>query len=129
MDGAEAALPQDWSSIRVYFGITLILSLIGWTFLARAVRGRFLSMREEEFVLALWLLLPGVIVTVLALSFLGDGLRDAAECVLAAGNSLRGTPRRSSLAAADSGMDGGGHRFNLGFNRAVCANAPWIDVG
>ena len=48
----SAALPQDWSSIRVYFGITLILSLIGWTFLARAVRGRFLSMREEEFVLA-----------------------------------------------------------------------------
>ncbi|MCY3905333.1 MAG: ABC transporter permease [Caldilineaceae bacterium] len=149
----SAALPQDWSSIRVYFGITIILSLIGWTFLARAVRGRFLSMREEEFVLAArfagasemriilrhmvpsffshliasatlavptmilsetslsflglglrpptiswgvllqeaqnlrsvalapWLLLPGlfVIVTVLALSFLGDGLRDAAD--------------------------------------------------
>ena len=43
----SASLPQDWSNIRVYFGITIILSLIGWTFLARAVRGRFLSMREE----------------------------------------------------------------------------------
>ena len=149
----SASLPQDWSSIRVYFGITIILSLIGWTFLARAVRGRFLSMREEEFILAArfagagemriilrhmvpsffshliasatlavpsmilsetslsflglglrppaiswgvllhesqnlrsvalapWLLLPGVfvIITVLALNFFGDGLRDAAD--------------------------------------------------
>jgi peptide/nickel transport system permease protein len=45
--GLSAALPPDWPPLRVYFGITLILSLIGWTGLARVVRGRFLSLREE----------------------------------------------------------------------------------
>ena len=149
----SAALPKDWSVIRIYFGITVILSLIGWTFLARTVRGRFLAMREDDFVLAAklmgssemriilrhmvpsffsyliasatlavpamilsetslsflglglrppaiswgvllqeaqnlrsvalapWLLTPGlaVIIAVLALNFLGDGLRDAAD--------------------------------------------------
>jgi peptide/nickel transport system permease protein len=151
--GLAAALPKTWSPLRVYFGITLILSLIGWTSLARVVRGRFLSLREEEFVTAArldgasemriitrymlpsftshiiasltlaipatilaetslsflglglrspinswgvllqeaqnirsvstapWLLAPGlmVVVAVLALNFLGDGLRDAAD--------------------------------------------------
>ncbi len=47
-----AALPRDWSVERVYFAITVILSLIGWTTLAREVRGRFLSLREEDFVIA-----------------------------------------------------------------------------
>lgn len=47
-----AALPQDWSVERVYFAITIILSLIGWTTLGREVRGRFLSLREEDFVVA-----------------------------------------------------------------------------
>ena len=41
-----------WSPIKVYFGITVILSLIGWTGMARVVRGRFLSLREEDFVMA-----------------------------------------------------------------------------
>jgi peptide/nickel transport system permease protein len=50
--GLAAALPLTWSPIRVYFGITVILSVIGWTGLARVVRGRFLSLREEEFVTA-----------------------------------------------------------------------------
>jgi peptide/nickel transport system permease protein len=151
--GLAAALPLEWSSTQVYFAITVILSLIGWTGLARVVRGRFLSLREEDFVMAAkfdgssemriilrhmvpsflshiiasvtmaipgmilsetalsflglgirppaiswgvllqeaqnvnsiatapWLLLPGlaVIITVLALNFLGDGLRDAAD--------------------------------------------------
>jgi peptide/nickel transport system permease protein len=47
-----AALPRDWPPTRVFFAITIILALIGWTTLAREVRGRFLSLREEDFVLA-----------------------------------------------------------------------------
>jgi peptide/nickel transport system permease protein len=151
--GLSAAMPVDWPPLRVYFGITLILSLIGWTGLARVVRSRFLSLREEDFVMAArlsgspemriilrhmvpsflsyiiasvtlaiprmilsetslsflglglrppvvswgvllqeaqnirsvatapWLLTPGlaVVVAVLAINFLGDGLRDAAD--------------------------------------------------
>lgn len=148
-----AALPKTWSPLATYFCITLIISLIGWTELARVVRGRFLAIRSETYVTAAWLdgcsqkriifrhmlpsltshiiasvtlaipimilaetalsflgiglqppaiswgtllteaqdvnslaeapwlLLPGVAVaiTVLALNFLGDGLRDAAD--------------------------------------------------
>jgi peptide/nickel transport system permease protein len=48
----SAALPRDWSPVRVFFAITVILSLVGWTTLAREVRGRFLALREEDFVLA-----------------------------------------------------------------------------
>jgi len=151
--GLAAALPKEWSAEQVYFAITIILSLVGWTGLARVIRGRFLSLREEDFVKAAkldgsselrvifrhmlpafmshiiasvtlnipfmiisetslsflgiglrppivswgtllqdaqnvkamssapWLLLPalGVIISVLALNFLGDGLRDAAD--------------------------------------------------
>jgi peptide/nickel transport system permease protein len=151
--GLAAALPSSWSSLQVFFGITILLSLIGWTDLARVVRGRFLSLRTEDFIMsarldgnskariirvhmlpsfashiiasitlaipamilaetalsflglglrppivswgvllqetqnirsvstAPWLLLPGVavIIAVLALNFLGDGLRDAAD--------------------------------------------------
>lgn len=100
--GLAAALPPQWSALRVYFGITLILSLIGWTGLARVVRGRFLSLREEDFVVAarldgasemriilrhmlpsftshiiasLTLAIPGMILGETALSFLGLGLR------------------------------------------------------
>jgi len=149
----SAALPANWPPVRMYFGITIILSLIGWTGLARVVRGRFLALREEDFVMAAkisgssesriifrhmvpsffshiiaaltlsvpemilsetslsflglglrypaiswgvllqdaqniravasapWLMLPGaaVVLAVLALNFLGDGLRDAAD--------------------------------------------------
>ena len=50
--GLAAALPNTWSSLQVYFAITVIISLIGWTDLARVVRGRFLSLREEDFVMA-----------------------------------------------------------------------------
>jgi peptide/nickel transport system permease protein len=98
----SAALPPDWSGIRVYFGITVILSFIGWTGLARVVRGKFLSLREEDFVVAARLLgagegriifrhmlpsfmshiitaatmgVPGMILGETALSFLGIGLR------------------------------------------------------
>ena len=48
----SAALPPEWRPEQVFFAITIILALIGWTTLAREVRGRFLSLREEDFVLA-----------------------------------------------------------------------------
>lgn len=50
--GLSAALPQDWSPLTRYFAITAILSLVGWTELARVVRGRFLALRSEDFVIA-----------------------------------------------------------------------------
>jgi peptide/nickel transport system permease protein len=50
--GLTAALPQDWSPMTRYFAITVILSLVGWTELARVVRGRFLALRTEDFVTA-----------------------------------------------------------------------------
>ena len=97
-----AALPRDWTPTRVYFGITVILSLLSWTGLARVVRGRFLALREEDFVLAarlcgasemrtivyhmvpsftshliasLTLSIPNMILSETALSFLGLGLQ------------------------------------------------------
>jgi peptide/nickel transport system permease protein len=97
-----AAMPRDWPPLRVYFGITVILSLLGWTGLARVVRGRFLSLREEDFVMAarlagtselriivvhmvpsflsyiianITLAIPGMILSETSLSFLGLGLR------------------------------------------------------
>jgi peptide/nickel transport system permease protein len=100
--GLAAALPQTWGPLQVYFGITIILSFIGWTGLARVVRGRFLSLRTEDFVLAarldgsgemrtIWkhmvpsffshiiasltLAIPAVILAETSLSFLGLGLR------------------------------------------------------
>jgi peptide/nickel transport system permease protein len=100
-----AALPRDWRPEQVFFAITIILALIGWTTLAREVRGRFLSLREEDFVLAAelagcsrWriimrhmvptfsshiiatatLAIPVLIVSETSLSFLGLGLRPPA---------------------------------------------------
>jgi peptide/nickel transport system permease protein len=151
--GLAAAIPQTWDPLAVYFVITVLLSLIGWTSLARQTRGKVMSLKNEDFVIAArldgikefniitrqllptfishviavttlaipemilaetalsflgiglrapvvswgvllqeaqnvntvatapWLLLPGVavVVAVLALNFLGDGLRDAAD--------------------------------------------------
>jgi peptide/nickel transport system permease protein len=103
--GLAAALPRDWSILQVYFAITLIISLLGWTELARVVRGRFLALREEDFVVsarlvgcsrmrtifvhmvpsfmshiiaATTLALPAMIISETALSFLGLGLRPPA---------------------------------------------------
>jgi peptide/nickel transport system permease protein len=97
-----AVLPPDWSPLTVYFAITLVLALLGWTSLARVVRGKILALREEDYALAARLigasharilfrhLLPGFtshIIVVLtmsvpamilgetSLSFLGLGLR------------------------------------------------------
>lgn len=47
-----AALPKEWPPMRVYFAITLILGFLGWTNLARRIRGKLLSLREEDFVIA-----------------------------------------------------------------------------
>ena len=47
-----AALPREWSPQQVYFTITILLGLLGWTHLARRVRGKLLSLREEDFVVA-----------------------------------------------------------------------------
>lgn len=151
--GLAAAVPLSWDPLAVYFAITIILSLVGWTNIARIVRGKFLSLRHEDFVTAAmldgagrmriilrhmlpsmmsyiiaattlaiplmilsetalsfiglglqpplvswgvllkeaqnirsltsapWLFTPGiaVVIAVLSLSFLGDGLRDAAD--------------------------------------------------
>jgi len=95
-------MPVDWSPVVVYFGITIILGLIDWTGLARAVRSKLLSLREEDYVLAAELMgagprriifrhlipgfmshliasatitIPTMILGETALSFLGLGLR------------------------------------------------------
>ncbi|MCB0124177.1 MAG: ABC transporter permease, partial [Caldilineaceae bacterium] len=47
-----AALPRDWSVTKTYFAITVILSIIGWSGLARVVRGKLLALREEDYSLA-----------------------------------------------------------------------------
>jgi peptide/nickel transport system permease protein len=100
--GLAAALPMNWPPLRVYLGITIILSFISWTGLARVVRGRFLSLRKEEFIMAAevdgasemriilrymlpsfishiiastTLAIPGMILAETSLSFLGLGLR------------------------------------------------------
>ncbi|MEV8468327.1 ABC transporter permease [Fluviibacterium sp. DFM31] len=50
--GLAAAIPLDWPPLRTYFVVTIIVSMIGWTTLAREVRGKFLSLRKEDFVVA-----------------------------------------------------------------------------
>ena len=98
----SAALPVTWSPIIIYFGITIILGLLDWTGLARAVRSKLLAVREEDFVTAAILMgappkrviarhmlpsfmshliasatlsVPNMILGETALSFLGLGLR------------------------------------------------------
>jgi peptide/nickel transport system permease protein len=95
-------MPVTWSPLAVYFAITLVLSLLGWRRLARVVRGRIISLREEDYAMAARLLgaghvrilvrhllpgmtshilvsltlsIPGMILGETALSFLGLGLR------------------------------------------------------
>ena len=50
--GLSAALPRGWAVAQTYLAITIILSLLGWTTLARVVRGKFLALRESDFVVA-----------------------------------------------------------------------------
>jgi len=98
----SVALPPYWSMTRVYFGITIILSLIGWPGLARVIRGKFMALKEEDFVMAarlagastrriifkhllpsfyshlittVSLSIPGMIIGETSLSFIGLGLQ------------------------------------------------------
>ncbi|MEO1104130.1 MAG: ABC transporter permease [Pseudomonadota bacterium] len=50
--GLAAAIPLGWPPLRTYFVVTIIVSMIGWTSLAREIRGKFLSLRGEDFVTA-----------------------------------------------------------------------------
>ena len=47
-----AAMPKEWSPLQIYLAITILLSFLGWTTLARRVRGKLISLREEDFVIA-----------------------------------------------------------------------------
>ncbi|HEV7545827.1 MAG: peptide/nickel transport system permease protein [Rhodospirillaceae bacterium] len=98
----SAALPVTWSPLLVYFGITLILALLDWPGLGRAVRSKLLSLREEDYAAAAQMMgakpgriigrhllpgfmshliasatlsIPSMILAETALSFLGLGLR------------------------------------------------------
>ncbi|WP_376093177.1 ABC transporter permease [Roseomonas sp. CCTCC AB2023176] len=119
-----AALPQSWPPVATYFMITIILSLIGWAQLARVVRGRFLSLRTEDFVMAarldgasekriifrhmlpsftshivasITLAIPAMILAETALSFLGLGLQPP---VVSWGVLLREAQNIRSIASA-----------------------------
>ncbi len=97
-----AILPSEWPLALTYLGITVILSILGWTGLARTVRGKILSLREEDYAVAARLMgasnrrilfrhlvpgftshiiviitisIPGMILGETAMSFLGLGLR------------------------------------------------------
>ena len=98
----SAVLPVTWSPLLIYFGITMILAMLDWTGLARAVRSKLLALREEDYCLAAQLMgakpkriigrhlmpgfmshliasatlsIPTMILGETALSFLGLGLR------------------------------------------------------
>jgi peptide/nickel transport system permease protein len=98
----SAALPPTWPMTRIYLGIVVILSFLGWTGLARVVRGKFMALREEDFIMAaqlygasksriiflhmlpsfyshiiasLSLSIPGMIIGETSLSFIGLGLQ------------------------------------------------------
>lgn len=98
-----AALPRDWSALKVYLAVTAILASIGWTNLGRRVRSKLLSLREEDFILSarlagcsdariigrhmlpsfmsylivdLSVSFPYIILAETSLSFLGLGLRE-----------------------------------------------------
>jgi peptide/nickel transport system permease protein len=103
--GLAAAVPRHWGVLQIYLAITIIIAFIGWTELARVVRGRMLALREEDFVMAanlsgasqfriifvhliplilshiiaaVSLALPAMIIAETSLSFLGLGLRPPA---------------------------------------------------
>jgi peptide/nickel transport system permease protein len=98
----SAAIPLTWSVGQTYFAISVILSLLGWTWLARQLRGQVLALRNQDFVVAaklagasdFWIIfrhlvpatlgqivvvstlqMPAMILAETALSWLGLGLR------------------------------------------------------
>lgn len=118
----SAALPRNLNQVQIYFGITIILSLIGWTEIARVVRGKFMSLKHEDFILAartngtsririivvhmvpsffshliaaMTLALPIMILSETALSFLGLGLRPP---IISWGTLLEGTQNLDAIA-------------------------------
>lgn len=120
--GLAVAIPAEWGVTAVYFAITIIISLIGWTELAREMRGRVMALRHEDFVLAAelcgarprriifvhlmplcmshiiaatTLALPAMIMSETALSFLGLGLRAPA---ISLGVLLNGAQNIQSIA-------------------------------
>ena len=50
--GLAAAFPEEWSSTQVYFAMTLILGFVGWPTLARRIRSKLLTLRNEDYVIA-----------------------------------------------------------------------------
>jgi peptide/nickel transport system permease protein len=101
----SATVPASWSPVQTYFAITIVLSLLSWTRVARVVRGKFLALREADFVMAAYamgagnwwviirhlipnflsyvlvtvtLTIPGMILGETSLSFLGIGLKPPA---------------------------------------------------
>ena len=97
----SAAIPREWPVEHTFFAITIVLSIVGWTGLARVVRGKLLSLRDLDFVVAsklcggsdlyiinrhllpnfashlivtLTLAIPGMILGETALSFIGIGM-------------------------------------------------------
>jgi peptide/nickel transport system permease protein len=103
--GLSAAMPIEWGVEARYFAISVILSIFGWTGVGRVVRGRFLSLREEDFIIAaelagcsqtriifrhmlpsftshlitqITLNIPRMIIAETALSFLGVGMKPPA---------------------------------------------------
>lgn len=120
----SVSLPKNWTVVQMYFGIVVILSLVGWTGLARVVRGKFMSLREEEYVMAaqlnganerriifrhmlpsftshiiasLTLSVPGMILGETSLSFIGLGLQEPA---ISWGVLLKEAQRITTLANA-----------------------------
>ena len=134
--GLAVAVRRDWSIIKVYFAITIIISLIGLTALARAVRGRVLALREEDLetaadlagasqmriifrhmvplflghiIAATTLARPAIIIRETSLSFFGRGLRPPAiklGCDVA-------TSRGHYVLASDSGASSNYHCTRL----------------
>jgi len=117
-----AAVPTDWPIIRTYFAITIIVSFMGWCQLARVVRGKLISEREEDYIMAagiagakdrkiiikhllpsflsylivsLTLSIPNMIIGETALSFLGLGIRPPA---VSWGALLKGAQRVNVVA-------------------------------
>lgn len=122
--GLAAAIPTHWPPLRVYFAITIILSLIGWTGLGRVIRGKFMSLKTEDFVTAArldgasemriilhhmvpsftshiiastTLSIPRMILAETSLSFLGIGLRPP---VVSWGVLLKAAQRTKVVASA-----------------------------
>lgn len=117
-----AFIPVNWPVVKVYFAVTLILSLLGWTDLARVVRSKLLQLREQDYVVAaklagatdmqiivehllpgfmsylivsITLAIPNMVLAETALSFLGLGLRPPA---VSWGVLLQGAQRVTNIA-------------------------------